>query len=132
VAAKQAVGYSTMLPNTKTTIQQTLRLNGYATAMFGKSHEVPIWEQSPAGPFDRWPTGTGFNYFYGFIGGETNQYFPALYKKRVPRQRKADDQLGDGGGDAPVLVGIGVPVIDVGHARGPVVGDPVHGVAAEA
>jgi arylsulfatase A-like enzyme len=78
--ATSAPGYSTMLPNTKATIQQTLRLNGYATAMFGKSHEVPIWEQSPAGPFDRWPTGTGFNYFYGFIGGETNQYFPALYE----------------------------------------------------
>jgi arylsulfatase len=81
--ATSAPGYNTTLPNTKATIQQTLRLNGYATAMFGKSHEVPIWEQSPAGPFDRWPTGTGFSYFYGFIGGETNQYFPALYENSV-------------------------------------------------
>src|SRR5262249_38171562 len=67
-------------PNTKATVQETLRLNGYATAQFGKCHEVPVWESSPAGPFDRWPTGTGFEYFYGFIGGETNQYYPGLHE----------------------------------------------------
>jgi arylsulfatase A-like enzyme len=78
--ATAAPGYNTTRPNTKATIQETLRLNGYATAMFGKSHEVPLWEQSPVGPFDRWPTGSGFEYFYGFIGGETNQYYPALHE----------------------------------------------------
>ena len=54
-----------------------LKLNGYSTAHFGKCHEVPVWETSPMGPFDRWPTpGNGFEHFYGFIGGETNQYAP--------------------------------------------------------
>ena len=57
------------------------KLNGYSTAQFGKCHEVPVWETSPMGPFDHWPTGGGgFEYFYGFIGGETNQYYPALYE----------------------------------------------------
>ena len=55
----------------------TLKLNGYSTAQFGKCHEVPVWETSPMGPFDAWPTGGGgFEYFYGFIGGETNQCVP--------------------------------------------------------
>ena len=58
---------------------EVLKLNGYSTAQFGKCHEVPVWQTSPMGPFDRWPTGNGFEYFYGFIGGETNQYAPALY-----------------------------------------------------
>ena len=59
----------------------TLKLNGYSTAQFGKCHEVPVWETSPLGPFDQWPTGGGgFEYFYGFIGGETNQWYPAIYE----------------------------------------------------
>ena len=63
----------------------TLKLNGYATAQFGKCHEVPVWETSPMGPFDQWPTGGGgFEYFYGFIGGETNQYYPAIYEGTTP------------------------------------------------
>jgi arylsulfatase A-like enzyme len=70
----------------------TLKLNGYATAQFGKCHEVPVWETSPIGPFDQWPTGGGFEYFYGFIGGETNQWYPALYEGTTPveptRRRK--------------------------------------------
>ncbi|TQM57874.1 arylsulfatase [Humibacillus xanthopallidus] len=78
--ATAAPGYNTTRPNTKATVQETLRLNGYATAMFGKCHEVPQWESSPVGPFDRWPTGSGFEYFYGFVGGETNQYYPALHE----------------------------------------------------
>jgi arylsulfatase len=61
-----------------------LKLNGYSTAQFGKCHEVPVWQTSPMGPFDSWPTGSGFEYFYGFIGGETNQYAPALYNGTVP------------------------------------------------
>ncbi|MGB9221957.1 sulfatase-like hydrolase/transferase, partial [Mycobacterium sp.] len=56
------------------------RLNGYSTAQFGKCHEVPVWEVSPAGPFHQWPTGSGFEYFYGFVGGEANQYYPGLYE----------------------------------------------------
>ena len=56
-----------------------LRLNGYSTAAFGKSHETAAWEVSPSGPTDRWPTRSGFDKFYGFIGGETNQWAPLLY-----------------------------------------------------
>jgi arylsulfatase len=82
--ATAAAGYNTTRPNTKATLQETLRLNGYSTAMFGKCHEVPIWEANPVGPFDRWPTGSGFEYFYGFIGGETNQYYPALHQGTAP------------------------------------------------
>ena len=60
-----------MLPNTASPLARTLKLNGYSTAQFGKCHEVPVWETSPVGPFDAWPTGGGgFEYFYGFIGGE--------------------------------------------------------------
>jgi arylsulfatase len=66
-------------PNTAATVAETLRLNGYSTAQVGKCHEIPTWEWSPMGPFDRWPTGgNGFEYFYGFIGGETNQFYPSL------------------------------------------------------
>src|ERR1700688_4227196 len=58
-------------------LAMTLKLNGYSTAQFGKCHEVPVWETSPMRPFDQWPTGGGgFEYFYGFIGGETNQFCP--------------------------------------------------------
>lgn len=60
-------------------LAETLRLNGYSTAQFGKNHETPPWEISPSGPFDRWPTGSGFDKFYGFMGGETNQYYPGIY-----------------------------------------------------
>ena len=65
-------------------LAETLKLNGYSTAQFGKCHEVPVWQTSPMGPFDQWPTGSGFEYFYGFIGGETNQYYPALYEGTTP------------------------------------------------
>jgi arylsulfatase len=78
--ATAAPGYNSIRPNTKATVQEILRLNGYATAQFGKCHEVPVWETSPVGPFDRWPTGSGFEYFYGFIGGEANQYYPGLHE----------------------------------------------------
>ena len=57
-----------------------LKYNGYATSWFGKDHNTPDWESSVAGPFDRWPTGLGFDYFYGFIGGETHQYYPVLFE----------------------------------------------------
>ena len=83
--ATSAPGYNSLRPNTAAPIAQTLKLNGYSTAQFGKCHEVPVWQTSPIGPFDAWPTGGGgMEYFYGFIGGETNQYFPALYQGTTP------------------------------------------------
>ena len=62
-----------------TTLAEILRQNGYSTAAFGKYHETPPWEVSVSGPYDRWPTGSGFDKFYGFIGGETNQWAPAIF-----------------------------------------------------
>jgi arylsulfatase len=83
--ATSAPGYNSLRPNTCAPLPETLRLNGYSTAQFGKCHEVPVWETSPMGPFDRWPhPGGGFEYFYGFIGGETNQWYPALYEYNRP------------------------------------------------
>ena len=83
--ATSAPGYNSILPNTVSPIARTLKLNGYSAAQFGKCHEVPVWETSPVGPFDAWPTGGGgFEYFYGFIGGETNQWFPAIYEGTTP------------------------------------------------
>jgi arylsulfatase A-like enzyme len=82
--ATSAPGYSSLRPNTAAPIAETLKLNGYSTAQFGKCHEVPVWETSSAGPFDRWPTGSGFEHFYGFIGGEAHQYYPALYEGTKP------------------------------------------------
>ncbi len=83
--ATSAPGYSSVRPNTAAPLAETLKLNGYSTAQFGKCHEVPVWETSPLGPFDSWPTGGGgFEHFYGFIGGETNQYAPAIYRDTVP------------------------------------------------
>ncbi len=83
--ATSAPGYSSVRPNTAAPLAETLRLNGYSTAQFGKCHEVPVWETSPMGPFQAWPTGGGgFEHFYGFVGGETNQYAPALYDGTVP------------------------------------------------
>jgi arylsulfatase A-like enzyme len=79
--ATSAPGYSSVRPNTCATVAEILKLNGYATAHVGKCHEVPVWETSPAGPFDRWPSpGNGFEYFYGFLGGETDQYYPTLHE----------------------------------------------------
>jgi arylsulfatase len=83
--ATAAPGYNSVLPNTKAPLALTLKLNGYSTAQFGKCHEVPVWQTSPAGPFNAWPTGGGgFEYFYGFIGGENNQWDPALYEGTTP------------------------------------------------
>jgi arylsulfatase len=83
--ATGAPGYSSVLPNTASPIARTLKLNGYSTAQFGKCHEVPVWQTSPAGPFDAWPTGGGgFEYFYGFVGGESHQWYPSLYEGTTP------------------------------------------------
>ncbi|RPJ45148.1 MAG: arylsulfatase [Betaproteobacteria bacterium] len=72
-------GGTGQVPNSTAPLAEMLRLNGYATAAFGKWHETAAWEASVAGPFDRWPTRQGFDKFYGFIGGETNQWAPFLY-----------------------------------------------------
>jgi arylsulfatase A-like enzyme len=83
--ATSAPGYNSVRPNSAAPLAETLKLNGYSTAQFGKCHEVPVWETSPLGPFDAWPSGGGgFEHFYGFIGGETNQYAPALYNGTIP------------------------------------------------
>jgi arylsulfatase len=82
--ATAAPGYNSVLPPSAAPLAETLKLNGYSTAQFGKCHEVPAWETSPMGPFRQWPTGSGFEHFYGFIGGETNQYYPSIYHDTVP------------------------------------------------
>ena len=82
--ATSAPGNNTIRPKNKAPLAETLKLNGYSTAQFGKCHEVPVWEVSPVGPFDHWPTGSGFEYFYGFVGGEANQYYPGLYEGTTP------------------------------------------------
>lgn len=72
-------GYSGFMGKDTASIARILQQHGYATGAFGKWHQTPDWELSPAGPFDRWPTGQGFDRFYGFQGGETNQFEPTLY-----------------------------------------------------
>jgi len=72
-------GYDSAIPPESATIAQVLRMSGYSTACFGKWHLTPSWEQSPAGPFDRWPTGMGFDRFYGIMGAESSQYEPPVY-----------------------------------------------------
>ncbi len=77
-------GYTALHPKSAATIAEILKQNGYNTAMFGKHHNTPDGEITLAGPFDRWPTGLGFEYFYGFNGGETDQYRPTLYENIAP------------------------------------------------
>jgi arylsulfatase len=93
--ATSAPGNSSLRPNTKAPLAMTLKLNGYSTAQFGKCHEVPVWQSSPMGPFDGWPSGGGgFETFYGFIGGENNQYEPALYDGTTPVEPPATPEEG--------------------------------------
>ncbi len=85
-------GNTGIRPQSVTPLAQILRMNGYSTAAFGKYHETPPWEVSVSGPYDRWPTGSGFDKFYGFIGGETNQWAPAIFDgvTRVEHRPAAD------------------------------------------
>jgi arylsulfatase len=78
-------GYSGVIPASTATFAELLREYGYCNAWFGKNHNVPDWETSLVGPFDRWADGLGFDYFYGFVGGDTDQFHPALVenKKRM-------------------------------------------------
>jgi arylsulfatase A-like enzyme len=73
-------GYNSIISPEKASVGKILRDNGYATSWFGKNHNTPAFQYSVAGPFDQWPSGLGFDYFYGFMGGETDQYTPYLFK----------------------------------------------------
>ncbi len=79
-AATGFPGYDSIIPRDKATIGTILRDNGYATSWFGKNHNTPFYEATQAGPFDHWPIGYGFDYFYGFVGGDTNQWQPNLFR----------------------------------------------------
>jgi arylsulfatase len=83
-AATGYPGYDTMVDKDTATVGEVLRQNGWNTAWFGKQHNVPDWQSSEAGPFDLWPTGLGFEHFYGFVGGDTNQWRPNLYDGTKP------------------------------------------------
>ena len=80
-------GYTGIIPKSAGTVSEILRQNGYATAWIGKNHNTPAWETSEVGPFDHWPSGLGFDYFYGFNSGDTSQFEPVLFenKTRIPR-----------------------------------------------
>jgi arylsulfatase len=92
--ATAAPGNNSVRPDDCAPLAETLKHNGYSTAQFGKCHEVPVWETSPMGPFRQWPTGSGFEYFYGFIGGETNQYYPAIYEGTTPVEQPKTPEEG--------------------------------------
>ena len=84
-------GYDAILPDTAVTIGAIMRDNGYNTSWFGKNHNTPDYETSQAGPFTQWPTGMGFEYFFGFNGGDTNQWAPALIENTRPIEPPAHD-----------------------------------------
>ncbi len=83
VISEQATGYpgyNSIIPKDKATVGRILKENGYTTAWFGKDHNTPAFSASAAGPFDQWPVGMGFDYFYGFVGGDANQWEPNLFR----------------------------------------------------
>src|SRR6185295_5323804 len=88
-------GYTGIIPKSAGTVSEILKQNGYATAWIGKNHNTPAWETSEVGPFDRWPSGFGFDYFYGFNSGDTSQFEPVLYenRNRVPRSTNPNYHL---------------------------------------
>ncbi len=94
-------GYSGQIPRSAAMISEILRQNGYSTAFFGKNHNVPDWETSVSGPYDRWPGLQGFDHFYGFIGGEANQWAPAVYRDHqrvemeIPKGKEGHYTLND-------------------------------------
>jgi arylsulfatase A-like enzyme len=81
--ATSAPGYNSIRPNYCAPLAKILKYNGYSSGFFGKCHEVPVWETSPVGPFDHWPTFSGFEKFYGFVAGETSQWYPEVYDGRT-------------------------------------------------
>ena len=100
-------GYDSIIPIDKGTIGTILRANGYATSWFGKDHNTPSYQSSQAGPFDQWPNGMGFEYFYGFVGGDTSQWQPQPVPKydsdlSLPGQSQLEPGDGDGRRGHPV------------------------------
>jgi arylsulfatase A-like enzyme len=85
-------GYNSLMPKSNGTFAEVLKQNGYNTACYGKNHNVPDWHSSQAGPFDLWPTGLGFEYFYGFLGGDTSQWAPALFENIKPIEPPRDQK----------------------------------------
>ena len=90
----RARGYDWIWPKSCVSFAEVLRRNGFSTAAFGKWHNTPQWEANPVGPFDRWPTGLGFEYFYGFIGGLNDQWEPSLYRNTTPVEPPATPEQG--------------------------------------
>ena len=86
-------GYTSVIPKSAGTVAKILGMNGYSTAMFGKSHLTPDWELTPLGPFDRWPTGLGFDYFWGFPGFDTNMWAPQLIENTTYIEPPKDTPL---------------------------------------
>jgi arylsulfatase A-like enzyme len=93
-AASDHPGYNSIWPKSAASIAEVLKNNGYNTAAFGKWHNTPAWETSAAGPFERWPTGLGFEYFYGFIAGQDDQWVPRLYRDTYPVEPKTTPEKG--------------------------------------
>ena len=85
-------GYNTLMPKSTATVARVLQGNGYNTSWFGKNHNVPDWHSSQAGPFDLWPNALGFEYFYGFLGGDTDQWHSAIFENTTPIE--LEEQLG--------------------------------------
>ncbi|AGA27071.1 arylsulfatase [Singulisphaera acidiphila] len=94
-------GYTGQIPKSCAMVSEIVRQNGYSTAFFGKNHNIADWETSVSGPYDRWPGLQGFDHFYGFVGGESNQWQPALYdgntpvEMKPPKGREADYTLNE-------------------------------------
>jgi arylsulfatase len=84
-------GYNTLMEKDTASVAEIMKLAGYNTAWIGKNHNVPDWQSSMSGPFDLWPTGLGFEYFKGFIGGDTSQWRPALYEGTKPIEPYLDN-----------------------------------------
>lgn len=91
VAVDEA-GYTSIIPESAATIADVLRMNGYATSFFGKNHNTPDWETGPLGPFDHWPNGMGFDYFYGYNGPATDHFNPELVENRNAIRRDRTDE----------------------------------------
>jgi arylsulfatase len=94
-------GYSGQIPQSAAMVSELLRQHGYSTAWIGKNHNIPDWETSISGPFDRWPSRQGFDHFYGFIGGEVNQWAPTIYRDNqrvemeIPKGKEGHYTLND-------------------------------------
>lgn len=85
-------GYNSVIPDATATVAEVLKGNGYNTSAYGKWHNTPVWEVTASGPFNHWPTGLGFEEFYGFLAGETNQYFPGLVHGTTRVERPENDK----------------------------------------